>query len=154
MGKRYLAIVCVIVPMLLYGQANKWINYSQYYYKIKVAKDGIYRIDSATLAKAGIPVATIDARKYQLLFHGQQQYIYVNGDSVLSQVKGGYIEFYGQHNSGALIKDEMSDSLLYTCVTPLPNPYITGVPNPYYSMFNDTSTYYLTWSNSTTGNNR
>jgi len=47
---------------------NEWINYSQFYYKIKVGQNGIYRIDSAALAKAGIPVNSIDNRNYQLFF--------------------------------------------------------------------------------------
>ncbi|HXP52909.1 MAG TPA: hypothetical protein VN922_23390, partial [Bacteroidia bacterium] len=144
MKKQYLLLVCFIFPLLLCGQPNSWINYSQSYYKIKVAKDGIYRIDSATLANAGIP-ANIDARRFQLFFHGIAQPIYIHGDSVIRGTKGDYIEFYGVHNSGALINDESSDSLLYTGINPAPNSYITAVPNPYYSMYNDTSTYFLTW---------
>src|ERR1700722_2674294 len=126
MRKRYLSLLGIIVPMLLCGQANNWIVYSQSYYKIKVAKDGIYRIDSATLAKAGIPLNLIDAREFQLFFHGQQQAIYVHGDSAIRATRGDYIEFYGQHNSGALISDVSSDSLLYTSVSPAPNNYITA----------------------------
>ncbi len=150
MVKKYLLIICGILPVLLCGQANSWINYSQKYYKIKVAKDGIYRVDSTTLAKAGIPLSSVDPRNFQLFFHGQEQYIYVRGqsDGVFNGSKGDYIEFYGQHNTGALINDAASDSLLYTCVNPVPNNPITAVPNPYYSMFNDTSTYFLTWGSS------
>jgi hypothetical protein len=115
----------------IYG--NEWINYSQKYYKIKVAHNGIYRIDSATLAKAGIPVASISGAYYQIFFRGQQQYIYVQSKTgILTDVNGDYIEFYGQYNDGAL------DSLLYYD--------IKFLPNPYYSLFNDSSTYYLTWS--------
>ncbi|MGP8216257.1 MAG: C25 family cysteine peptidase [Bacteroidia bacterium] len=154
MMKKYLSLACVILPMLLCGQANKWINFNQKYYKIKVARDGIYRIDSATLAKAGIPVDSLTAQNIQLFFHGQQQYIYVQLSStgVFNENKNNYIEFYGQHNTGSLINDAASDSLLYTCVDTLPYNRITAVPNPYYSMFNDTSTYFLTWNNSAANN--
>jgi len=123
---------------VVYG--NEWINYSQFYYKIKVGQNGIYRVDSATLAKAGIPVNTIDSRKYQVFFQGQQQYIYVKTHTTyLSEKNGDYIEFYGQYNNGT------PDSLVYY--------HIKFLPNPYYSLFTDTSTYYLTW-NSSVANNR
>lgn len=111
---------------------NEWINYSQKYYKIKVANDGIYRIDSITLAKAGISVATINPQHFQVFYRGQEQYIYIQ-ESGGKFTRNGYIEFYGQHNDGRL------DSLVYDS---------GSTPNPYYSMFSDTSVYYLTWNNS------
>ena len=111
---------------------NEWINYSQKYFKIKVDHNGIYRIDSLTLAKAGVPVNTINPGDYQLYFRGQEQYIYVRSNSPsLGKVNGDYIEFFGQKNDGVL------DSTIYS--------NIKFLPNPYYSLFNDTSTYYLTW---------
>ena len=154
MKKKYLLFVCIVIPFLVSAQANKWINYSQYYFKIKVAKDGIYRVDSATLANGlasvGVSLSTIDPRQFQLYFHGQQQYVYIKGESdgVFNGPKSGndYLEFYGQHNTGALIHDEASDSLLYAGITAFPDSAIAAVPNPYYSMYTDTSTYFLTWS--------
>jgi len=160
MKKLYLSLVCILAPILVFAQANKWIVYSQNYYKIKVVKDGIYRLDSATLAAAGIPLAFVDPRTFQVFFHGQEQYIYVRGeaDGVFNGPKtgGDYIEFYGQHNTGALIKNDVvaSDSMLYAGITAYPDSNISEVPNPYYSMFNDTSTYYLTWNNSPGTNRR
>ncbi len=120
----------------IYG--NEWINYGQKYYKIQVPKTGLYRIDSSVLAQAGVPVNTISNQYYQLYFHGQQQYIYIrsNGPN-LSEKNGDYIEFYGQYNDGT------PDSTLY---------YNTKfLPAPYYSMFNDTSSYYLTYTVATPG---
>ena len=115
----------------MYG--NEWINYNQYYYKIKVGQNDIYRIDSLTLARAGIPVDTIKSNHYQIFFHGQQQYIYVRTRTTyLSEKNGDYIEFYGQYN------DATEDSLVYY--------NIRFLPNPYFSLFTDTSTYYLTWA--------
>src|ERR1700722_7529245 len=91
---------------------NEWINYSLKYYKIKVANDGIYRIDSLALAKSGINVAANNSNYYKIFYKGQEQYIYVNAQSssYFSEVKGNYIEFYGQHNDASL------DSLLYSSV--------------------------------------
>jgi hypothetical protein len=123
-------------PFLVSGQiyGNEWINYSQKYYRIKVANDGIYRIDSLVLAQAGISLSGLDPHHFQVFFHGQEQYIYVQGESDGVFNRNDYIEFYGKHNDGTL------DSLVYTG--------INRIPNPYYSLFSDTSVYYLTWNGS------
>ena len=54
-----LLIICLFL-LSLYGlkaqtYGNEWINYSQNYYRIKIASNGVFRIDSATLSVAGIP---------------------------------------------------------------------------------------------------
>lgn len=141
MIKRLLA-VCVIVFFTLqvnsqtYG--NEWINYSQNYYKIKIAQNGVYRIDSATLAAAGIPCGTggINPRNIQLFNRGIQQNIFIQGESDNEINSSDFIEFYGEKNDGTL------DTLLY-----VNTPFI---PNPYYSLINDTAVYFLTWNSSTT----
>ena len=115
---------------------NEWIQYNQFYYKIPVASDGIYRISIKTLDSVGfnITAGSITTAALQLFNKGVQQYLYLQGGT------NGYIEFYGKHNDAAF------DSALYTGINYLPNPY--------YSLFNDTATYFLTWSNTTTSNNR
>ncbi|MBI4929964.1 MAG: hypothetical protein HY841_04315 [Bacteroidetes bacterium] len=123
---------------------NEWINFSQTYYKIPIAKNGIYRLDFQTLSNAGINPLTKDSRNFQIFFRGQEQYIYVedkNGNDTLDT--NDYIEFYGQKNDGSL------DSVLYKG-----DLYDKPVrqPNPYYSLFNDTSAYFLTWNNLTANN--
>ncbi len=120
--------------------ANGWIDYSQKYYKIKVAQNGIYRIDFATLSNAGISVGPggINPQNLQLFNKGKQQYIYIEGENDGEINNGDFIEFYGEKNDGAL------DSLIY---------YNTSfIPNPYYSLINDTAVYFLTWNNSTSNN--
>lgn len=137
-----LLVVCLIVFVTFqvksqtYG--NEWINYSQFYYKIKIAQNGVYRIDSATLAAAGIPLSTINPKNFQIFNKGVQQYIHVEGES--DNVFNGpdFIEFYAQKNDGSL------DSLLYV--------NSNFVPNPYYSLINDTAVYFLTWNSLTTNN--
>jgi hypothetical protein len=114
---------------------NEWINYSQKYYKIQVAKNGVYRIDSTTLAAAGISLNSIDPRNFQLFNNGAQQYIYIQGENDGVFNGSDYIEFYAQKNQGKL------DSLLYKNTAFLPNPY--------YSLINDTAVYFLTWNSST-----
>ena len=65
-----LLVVCLIVFTTFQVKAqtygNEWINYSQFYYKIKIAQNGVYRIDSATLAAAGIPLSSINPKNFQI----------------------------------------------------------------------------------------
>lgn len=117
---------------------NEWIIYSQKYYKIKIAKEGIYRLDSITLASAGIPVNGIDAHNFQIFNKGKEQAIYIEGenDGVLNATD--FIEFYATKNDGEL------DKQLYV--------HTPALPNPYYSLINDTAVYYLTWNSSFVNN--
>jgi hypothetical protein len=131
--KRYLYtlllfFICTQAFPQQYG--NEWINYSQSYYRIFVVEDGIYRIDSTTLANAGLNVSSLDPRNFQVFGRGELQHIYVKGESDHHFNSGDYIEFYGMHNDGWYDKNLFE------------NP--ADQPNPNYSMFNDTATYYLT----------
>lgn len=126
----------ILANLSAQSYGNEWIDYSQKYYKIKIAKNGIYRLDSVTLAKAGIPVSSIDARNFQLFNKGKELPIYIAGESDAVLNAADFIEFYGTKNDGEL------DTALYI--------YTPSLPNPYYSMVNDTSVYYLTWNASFT----
>src|ERR1035437_8897680 len=137
-----LLFVCLLMLVFMglkaqpYG--NEWINYSQKYYKIKIAQNGIYRIDSATLAAAGISVNSINPHNFQIFNKGVQQYIFVKGDLDNAFNSGDFIEFYAEANDGKL------DSLLYKNTS--------SIPNPYYSLINDKAVYYLKWNSSVTNN--
>ncbi len=143
MIKRLLAVCLILfitfqVKAQTYG--NEWINYSQFYYKIKIGQNGVYRIDSATLAAAGVSlgVGGINPNRFQIFNKGVQQYIYVEGESDNVFNSSDFIEFYAEKNDGSL------DSLLYTNTN--------FIPNPYYSLINDTAVYFLTWNGLTTNN--
>ena len=110
---------------------NEWINYEQTYFKIPVAQPGIYRITSAELEKAGLPTATVDPTTIQLFHRGVEQAIYIAGESDKRIDAADFLEFYGRGNDGA------PDSLLY-------RPY-NAQPHTYYSLFSDTTAYFLTW---------
>ena len=45
--------------------ANAWINYSQQYFKIKIAANGVYRIDHNALQSAGVPVSSINGNTFR-----------------------------------------------------------------------------------------
>ncbi len=135
--KHFYALIFSILPLLLAAQphGNEWIDYGQEYYKFDVTQNGVYRLDYTTLQNAGISVGSIDPRNFQIFGRGQEEYIYVEGESDGTFDTGDYIEFYGRKNDGYLDGEVYDD------------PAHQG--NPYYSMFNDTAVYYLTWNNST-----
>jgi hypothetical protein len=129
---------CISINAQTFG--NEWIVYSQKYLKVKVPYDGIYRIDSTVLSNGlnaiGVSLSTIDPHNFQLFHNGQEEYIWIQGESDNAFNNGDYIEFYGLHNDGA------KDSALY----------VNGntILNPYYSIYSDTAVYYLTWNSSLT----
>ncbi len=108
--------------------ANEWINYNQSYFKIKVEDDALYRISFDALQKTDLPLI---AKGFQLFRDGQQVPIYISTQGSLTE--GDYIEFYGEKNDGSF------DSRLYQ--------EDNGQLNPHKSLFNNTSTYFLTWNN-------
>jgi|GEM_PF-735134 len=117
----------IINGQTLYG--NEWINHSQDYYKLYVHEDGMYRISQQALVDAGVPVGAINSGDFQLYAMGNQVPIYASTGGSLGS--SDYIEFYGEENLGEM------DKHLY------PSP--DDIFNPYFSMFTDTTTYFLTW---------
>ncbi|PHR32160.1 MAG: hypothetical protein COA38_06710 [Fluviicola sp.] len=113
---------------------NEWIDYSQSYYQIKIVDDGVYRIDSAALADAGVPVGSISTEDFQLFGREKEVPLHIvdGGDSSLDG--GDYILFFAQRN------DSWMDSMLYL------DPNTLGSPGM--SLYNDTIQYFLTWNNS------
>ncbi len=132
------AILFLFLGMKLFSQTfgNEWIVYGQKYYKIKIAKDGLYKIDSTTLANAGVPLSTINPKNIQLFHKGKEVYSYIFGEGDGALNTKDYILFYAEKNT-------CRDDSLYFNGT----PYLS---NPYYSVINDTAAVFLTWNNSTT----
>lgn len=110
---------------------NEWINFSQEYYKIPVTAKGIYRITVNDLTAAGFPVSTVNPKRIQLYHRGKEQAILVNGEADEKLDANDYVEFYGKGNDGTM------DSLLY-----IPS---SAQPHKYYSLYSDTTAYFLTW---------
>lgn len=118
----------------LYG--NEWIDYSKTYYKVKLADDGIYRISYNELIAMGFPIAQVSGNRIKMYSLGKEVPIHTSTSGSL----GGndYIEFIGKRNRGELDK----------------HLYINGETdqlNPEYSLFSDTSAYFLTFDNSSLG---
>ncbi len=110
---------------------NEWIRPGQTYYKMPVAKPGRYRLTTADLIRANLPVASLPPAAVQLFWRGVEQPLRIVGEADGRFDAGDYLEFTGQGNDGA------PDSLLYS-------PH-SAQPHPYYSLFSDTTAYFLTW---------
>lgn len=120
---------------------NEWIDHGQYYYEIPIAQDGIYRISKSELKAAGVPVDAIDPRNIQVFARGREQAIYLQGESDGIFHESDFLEFYATANDGWL------DGITAYADAAAPQG------NPYYSLYNDTIRYFLTW-NSSLSNNR
>ncbi|SHI91107.1 Interleukin-like EMT inducer [Hymenobacter daecheongensis DSM 21074] len=127
----------LLVLLLCVGQAaqaqsgqygNEWIVPAQQYYKIKVTRDGLHRLDYNYLTRAGINSA--DPTRFQLWRRGREVAIYVGGNSPTTLDASTFIEFYGQRNDGALdVGMYKNDSDHYQKL---------------YSLYTDTAAYFLT----------
>ena len=113
---------------------NEWINFSQEYYKIATAKDGLYRLTFTDLQSAGVPVSAINPQNIQIFHRGVEQSIYVAGQGDGSFDNADFIEFYGRKNDGTLDQD------LYSA---------GNQPHPYHNLFSDSTYYFLTVGAST-----
>ncbi len=109
----------------LYGY--EWIDYDKTWYKFGVSEDGWYRIPYEVLQSI-LPV-NLPASHIQLYHLGRPVKIHASTTGPLQT--GDYLEFYGLKNRGEL------DSFLYAQPEQMFNPYV--------SLFNDTSTYFLSW---------
>ena len=134
-----ITVTVVTSAQIVIGQdtlvGNEWIDYDQSYYKMMLAEDGLYRVSYDELQAAGVPVQSLTGAELQVYYFGQEQSITVSTDGSLST--GDYIEFVGVKNRGELDKYLYKDQ-----EDPL---------NPMYSMFTDTSAYFLTWEQGVQG---
>ncbi len=133
-------LVTVFFIFLLYSTnaqsyGNEWIKNNQKYFKIKIGKPGIYRIDYTSLIPAAtdmnLSLPSVNPKKWQMFYQGKVIPIYVAGENDNVFNVGDFIEFYAQLNDGAL------DRELYN------NPLMLA--NDKVSMVTDSSTYYLTF---------
>lgn len=132
---RWVWMIAMILSAFSTGFAqapNAWINYSQTYYKIPVANDGIYRLTYTDLQAAGLPLGSIDPRRFNLYHRGVEQAIIVTGQDDAVFDPPDVIEFYGRRNDGTL------DTDLYEPPS--------SQPHTYYSLFSDSTAYFLTWN--------
>ncbi len=119
---------------------NEWINFSQKYYKLPITTEGIYKIDRDYLVSVDNSFSGVNPKNLQIFARGKEIPIYVAGESDFSFDSGDYIQFYAKPNNAWL------DTSLFDSTTDLTNPY--------YSYFNDTIYYFITWEVSPTPKQR
>ena len=127
-------VLCIVSSAAKSQYNNEWIDYNKTYYKFKVGKTGLYRINQSVLA-ANL-LSNTPAEQFQLWRNGEQIAIYTSVPTGVIPANG-YIEFWGEKNDGkpdkALYKNpanQLSDAL---------------------SLETDTAAYFLTVN--TAGNN-
>ncbi|MDA0194341.1 MAG: C25 family cysteine peptidase [Bacteroidetes bacterium] len=132
MRKILISTILLINASSIYGQyGNEWIDFNQSYFKISLAESGIYRITQNDLLNVGFPVSSVDPRRIQLFYRGIEQAVILDGQQDEIFDPTDFIEFYGQRNDG------QNETVLY------PDP--TAQPHTKYSLFSDSSAYFLTW---------
>ncbi|SNC60260.1 CARDB protein [Hymenobacter gelipurpurascens] len=109
---------------------NEWIVPGQQYYRIKLARTGLYRLDYQYLTQAG--AGGVSPQRLQLWRRGREVAIHVGGNQS-SLDPTTFVEFFGQKNDAALDRGMFRSA--------------SDQAQPYFSMFTDTAAYFLTWSN-------
>lgn len=127
-GYCILVLTFCLLPMLLSGQdyGNNWIQSDQEYFEVTVHQDGVYQVSAELLMEAGLPA---DASGYQVMSRGEEVPVYLSAEEMTD---GEYLQFYGERNDGWL------DTRLFR--------YPHWHQKPEWSLFTDTSAYYITWS--------
>ncbi len=134
--KKLILLFFIFFTASAYAQtySNSWIDYNKTYYKFKVGKNGLCRINQPALNAAGL--GNIPAEQFQLWRNGAEVTLYTSVASG-SLSATDFIEFWGMMNDGK------TDTKLYrTADFQLSDQY---------SLQTDTAAYFLTVNPS--GNN-
>ena len=136
----FLGFFLVLNGLTLYSQTygNEWIDYNQKYLEFPIVKSGIQRINysdiSSGVASLGVNINTISKSGFQIFGREKEVSIEVfdnNNNGFIDS--NDYIQFYAESNDGWL------DYLVYDS--------LGFSADDYYSLFNDTIRYFLTWNN-------
>ena len=110
---------------------GSWIDFNYSFVKIGTFADGIYRMTKANLENAGINTSGINPTTFQLFESGEEQTVFVAGESDNTFDDSDYVEFFGKQNfakkSHHLINKDTEEY------------------NEYSDRYTDTTIYFLTW---------
>jgi len=107
---------------------NEWIVPGQPYYKVKVWRDGLYRLDYAYLNQLG--AGAVAPSQLQVWRRGKEVAVYQGGNSAALD-NSTFLEFFGQRNDAGLDKEFYKN--------------VKDQANPFYSFYTDTAAYFVTW---------
>lgn len=137
----YKSLLAASLALLLTGLAftpvhaqpygNEWIKFSNTYYKFKVAREGIYRINKAQLDALGM--SAVAGNQFAVFREGQEVPLYTSTTGTFGN--NDFIEFYATKADGKI------DTDLY------PDPNFQ--PNKDLNLISDTAYYFLTYDNTT-----
>ena len=136
--KRGWVMLLAVLALVLGGPAaraqsgpvgNEWIVPGQQYYKMKIVRDGLYKIDFQYLTQANI--AGVVPNELQVWRRGRQVATYLGGNRSVLDIST-FLEFYAVHNDGRLDAELYKNSI--------------DQAHPYFSFYTDTASYFLTWS--------
>ena len=130
----YIFVFLILSSVSIQAQNYTWITPGKTYLKLFIVDDGIFRINKADFQNAGISVTTIDPRTVKVLYKGQQQPIYFQGESDGTFDDPDFFDFYAHRNNGGLtqFRDGYSNEVLYS-------------QNEYFNEYSDTSAYFVDW---------
>lgn len=125
------------LPLFSQSYGNEWINYNQNYFEFPITESGIHRINYSEINNAvsdlGVNINSISNSGYQIFGREKEVSIEIidnNSNGLIDS--NDYIQFYAEANDGWL------DHLVYDS--------IDFIADDYYSLFNDTIRYFLTWN--------
>ncbi|KAB7730287.1 hypothetical protein F5984_14065 [Rudanella paleaurantiibacter] len=133
----HIVLAVLTHSVLAQPTGDEWVRADQIYLKIPIARSATYQLTASHLRRAGIDPAAIDPRTVQLLHRGREVPVWLTGESDGRFDAGDTLSFEGHANDGAL------DSALYRPAG--------GQPHSLYSLFSDTTFYFLTWRMGTQG---
>ena len=107
---------------------NEWIVPGQQYYKVKIARDGLYKLDYQYLTQAGI--SGVAPNQLQVWRRGREIATYLGGNQAVLDATT-FLAFYAVHNDAKL------DAELYK------SPQDQA--HQYFSFYTDTASYFITW---------
>lgn len=110
---------------------NEWIRPDQSYFKIPIVQTDRYQLTPDHLRRAGMDLTLLDPRTLQVFHRGREQAVLVTGEADGRFDQSDVLLFDGQANDG------VPDSALYRPAS--------AQPHPFYSLFSDTTYYFLTW---------
>lgn len=130
------ALIFHCFTIQIYSQSNNynWITPNKTYLKMYVNSDGIYRINKTDFTNAGINTSSINPRTVKLLYKGQQQPIFFQGEDDGVFDDNDFFDFYGKRNRGGITphRDAFSNNIAYNT-------------DEQYNFYSDTSAYWVDW---------